>query len=137
MPVPMCDKGAFWTSGENRWDGRKHVCWPDGTPKPRTCSHCGSVHPEDLLFLLEQGWEIEQTDKCYKYYVHPLGHQEEVYRLAHAITEGKAEAFVGKVPTVAPCVKLYMNHVDTGMQEKLNNAISQFVEKEKQNDQSK
>jgi len=137
MSVPMCHEKATWKDGALRWDDRASVKWPDSVAKPRTCSHCGSVHPEDLAVLFEQGWEIEQTGKCYKFYIHPPGHAEEVYRMAHAITEDILDSFVCKVLAVVPCVKLYMSHVDASAQEQLNKALMAFVEKENNNEQSR
>lgn len=40
----------------------------------RTCSHCGSIHPEDLLRALQAGSQLECADMKYgwphKFYVH-------------------------------------------------------------------
>ena len=30
--------------------------WPPGEPKPRSCSYCGSAHPEDVILLHRRGW---------------------------------------------------------------------------------
>lgn len=45
----------------------------------RTCSRCGSIHPEDLFLAIETGCKLGPTDKSYKLYVdipHPLRGQE-------------------------------------------------------------
>ena len=34
-----------------------------------TCSFCGSMHPEEALFRIEQGVEVIPTDKPYKAYI--------------------------------------------------------------------
>ena len=64
------DAGApdHWT--RDRWthDG---AVWPDDSPMPRACSHCGAVHPDDAIDLLAAGWVIELTDKKYKLYLSP------------------------------------------------------------------
>lgn len=41
----------------------------------RTCSFCGSMHPEDLLAFMEKmselpGARLEMSDKSYKMYIH-------------------------------------------------------------------
>lgn len=35
----------------------------------RTCSYCGSLDPEIALKLIEEGNEVEPTDKNYKIYI--------------------------------------------------------------------
>lgn len=51
-----------WYSGGTRWE------WPW---QPRACSYCGGGHPDDIIRLLREGWEIEGTTKPYKRYVAP------------------------------------------------------------------
>jgi len=51
-----------WYQGGDRWEW----AW-----QPRTCSFCGGAHPDDILKLMREGWEIEGTDKGYKRYVEP------------------------------------------------------------------
>lgn len=60
-----------WHPGLHRWNGEAFVMWPDGVTKPRTCSHCGGVNPDDAIALLADGWSVELTDKGYKFYMHP------------------------------------------------------------------
>lgn len=38
---------------------------------PRVCNYCGSINPDDLIILLEQGWTFENSDKNYKKYLIP------------------------------------------------------------------
>ena len=40
----------------------------DGVPL-RSCSFCGSIHPEDFLALAEKGYAVGPTDKNYKVYL--------------------------------------------------------------------
>lgn len=35
----------------------------------RTCSYCGSIHPEDLFKAIERGYTLGPTDKSYKVYI--------------------------------------------------------------------
>src|SRR3990172_1489434 len=54
--------------------------WDDRYPKPRTCSYCGSAHPDDVVILLSMGWLPEKaTGKNYKVYIHaPTGMKDPV-----------------------------------------------------------
>lgn len=49
---------------------------------PRTCSFCGSVHPEDFLKLAAEGAKLTPTDKAYKVYIdvpEPSPNEQEIY----------------------------------------------------------
>ena len=35
----------------------------------RSCSYCGSMHPDDLLDAVTKGFKVGPTDKVYKIYV--------------------------------------------------------------------
>ena len=48
-------------TGEDKWRTDR-----DGT---RTCSFCGSLHPEDFFKAIKEGCELGPTDKNYKVYV--------------------------------------------------------------------
>lgn len=91
-----CEEGTW---NENRWGERDSDKWPEGFPKPRTCSFCGSVHPDDLLALVKAGWTCEMSTKRYKSYWHPPKGQ------------------------VIPPVKLYSNHVTQEQAKELNAAL--------------
>lgn len=58
----------WWLRVTGRMEGG--IRWPGG-PKPRTCSYCGGVHPDDAVSLLKAGWHVEGTDKSYKRYLNP------------------------------------------------------------------
>lgn len=60
-----------WRDGSHRWNDEPFIAWPDGVEKPRTCSHCGGINPDDAIALLIDGWSVELTDKGYKFYMHP------------------------------------------------------------------
>lgn len=63
-----------WRDGATRWTGKSGFeVWPDGFMKPHTCSYCGGIHPDDAIELLIDGWEFEQTEKPWKFYMHPPG----------------------------------------------------------------
>lgn len=57
-----------WCS--DHWDYTRDY-WPVTAPKPRTCSYCHGVHPDDVIPLLVAGWNLETTDKPYKFLVKP------------------------------------------------------------------
>lgn len=55
-----------WKSGDEAWE---KFPWPW---KPRRCSFCGSLHPDDAMRLLREGWvEEKATGKQYKAYFYP------------------------------------------------------------------
>lgn len=62
--------GSVGTAAKATWD------WgPDGN---RTCSHCGSVHPDDLMAIcrktiVDERYGVEGTSKGYKVYVRQPG----------------------------------------------------------------
>lgn len=33
------------------------------------CTHCGGLEPDEAIQLVKDGWEIEKTDKAYKFYL--------------------------------------------------------------------
>lgn len=45
--------------------------------KYRHCNFCGSMHPDDFMKLVEDGYAIGPTDKSYKAYVHDAGDHPE------------------------------------------------------------
>jgi hypothetical protein len=64
------------------WHGQTDVALPDtwdmGPDGSRTCSYCGSIHPDDLmrlchLALTDERYEIQGTGKSYKFYVRQPG----------------------------------------------------------------
>lgn len=70
------DMNAFVASvrGEKlapRVDPPKLDHWrpPRDGERYRTCSYCGSMHPDDLFTEIENGHELGPTDKNYKVYV--------------------------------------------------------------------
>lgn len=55
--------------GLDRWETRM-------TGAPRTCSFCGSMHPDDAMELIEAGAEVTPTDSEFEAYVEvPLQHR--------------------------------------------------------------
>lgn len=58
-----------WKNGSERWGTSDTDHWPEKVPKPRTCSYCGGIHPDDAIPLLVAGWHIEHADKPYKLYL--------------------------------------------------------------------
>lgn len=95
----------------DRWGSRKSDKW-NWPWKPRTCSFCGSIHPEDAIKLLKEGWEIETTGKSYKRYLEPPGYKEMLKRFRDKIRQ-KDEPFDDKGAwTPTPPVKLYTMHFD-------------------------
>jgi hypothetical protein len=79
----FCHAGAqrCGRRGENPvWSNRNHGLqplpdtWDLGPDGNRTCSYCGSIHPDDMMALcrktlVDDRYGVESTDKGYKYYV--------------------------------------------------------------------
>jgi len=96
-----------WYQGGTRWE------WPW---QPRTCSFCGGAHPDDILQLMRERWEIEGTDKGYKRYVQPPGSsaRHEAF-IVHMRDNAKrmrepAEGWRSEGWSPVPPVKLYVQH---------------------------
>lgn len=114
-----CDNPVWETT---RWNNSNKSVWPESFPKPRTCSFCGGVHPDDLMTLIDQGWEFEPTGKSYKSYWHPPGYSAYMEEVLKNIGEGRDTA-AGAHPEPSPPVKLYSQHVDAEMAAKINTKL--------------
>ena len=57
-----------WDRGEDAdtWDIREQM--HQGL-QARHCSFCGSLHPDDFMRLVKEGWRVGATDKNYKAYL--------------------------------------------------------------------
>jgi hypothetical protein len=74
---PTCHDGDWQARrfGQQTWrEPRGEHRDPKYGPDPyretyRTCSYCGSMHPEDLFTALQAGARLGITDKLYKFYV--------------------------------------------------------------------
>lgn len=118
-----------WDRKDNRWN------WPW---KPRTCSFCGGIHPEDAIKLLKEGWEIETTGKSYKRYLEPPGYREAMTKIMRNVKarnlDSKDNPFENKetwCPT--PPVKLYVAHFDQEERNLFNIELDKKKKKEKDN----
>lgn len=118
--VQSCDAGV-WIDGSDRWGKRESDKWPEAFQKPRSCAYCGSVHPDDLIVLLEQGWELENSTKAYKTYWNPPGYAERM-RLVLSDIHGAIEGRIGDPAHVSPVppVKGYSNHFTDEHAAKIN-----------------
>lgn len=100
----------FWET--HRWGpyySAGTMKWPDGFAKPRTCSFCGSVHPEDAIKLLEAGWEAEHA-KSYKRYLNPPGSQAHTEAVISRIRERNDTFIEPQHVSPVPPAKLYTWH---------------------------
>lgn len=74
---PTCHKSnsPIFQLGETHWREPEPTRAPYGTTF-RTCSYCGSIHPEDLLTLLKGGARLGGSDWKYgwphKFYVYEI-----------------------------------------------------------------
>lgn len=111
-PLPRAEGLDRWH--RNRWRTRPHKhpnksYFPAIGWIPRTCSFCGSVHPEDAVRLFTEGWEAERTDKSYKLYLHPRGFRERMDGWAKRTMGGIKGKYDG-VQDPSPPAKLYTHH---------------------------
>lgn len=127
-PRRMGEMGP-WEHKENldhwetsRWGPYYMATWPEQFERPRSCSFCGSVHPDDAIRLLEQEWEVEATGKSYKRYLNPPGTREYRQILLEQIRGDKEEARSELVSPVPP-VKLYVMHMDQRQIDRFNEII--------------
>lgn len=93
---------------------------------PRTCSFCGGIHPDDCLKLMEEGWEVEGTDKNYKRYLNPPGYSTKQQALLKSIADPQREPGEG-VPSVwspTPPVKVYFYHFTPEQGAKFNEILA-------------
>lgn len=94
---------------------------------PRTCSFCGSVHPEDAIRLIEEGWEVDVA-KQYKFYLNPPGYQESVrQQLAMKNPFDKSSYPKGRWSPVPP-VKAYLWHFTKEQMETINGILRERLE---------
>lgn len=65
----MTDGGPWErVEGVDRWETSGHGL--NGQQEAgRSCSFCGSLHPDDFLRLVGEGWIVGATDKNYKVYL--------------------------------------------------------------------
>ncbi len=92
---------------------------------PRTCSYCGGIHPEDAIRVMQEGWEVEGTDKFYKKYINPPGTHTQHEAFIASIKDHKREPGQG-VPSVwspAPPVKLYTDHLTQDQIDRFNEVL--------------
>lgn len=122
----------------NRWGPYYMGRWPEQFHRPRTCSFCAGVHPDDAIKLVEQGWEVEVTGKFYKRYLHPPGYHKYITGVLKALQEYKNEPSSDSRPTEQldefkepiPPVKLYVAHLSLEQAERFNRVVSQLPTKE-------
>lgn len=120
-----------WRPGAARWGTHPSDKFPEGFEKPRTCSFCGGVHPEDAIALLKLGWELDSTGKWYKAYMEPPGTMLQRNRIIKAIGNQEKEKEAFRVPHVhpSPPVKLYTMHFSETQIREVNDYLKAQIEK--------
>ncbi len=90
-PRRLTDWGP-WERTENidTWDIREQM---HAGLRARHCSFCGSLHPDDFMRLVTEGWKVGATDKNYKAYLgSPDGRSHETkFYFQHLSVEQKRE----------------------------------------------
>ena len=111
--------------GPHEWQTNRWSDWEGPGEHPRTCSYCGSVHPEDVIKLIEQGWEIHPSTKSYKWYIELPGTADHQAGFLKAIGNDeymeaeKANPF----KRLSSPMKLYGQHTDKDQQNRLNRLL--------------
>jgi hypothetical protein len=120
--------------GPDHWeaDRWRDNPWPEqlGEP-PRLCSFCGGAHPDDIIALLERGFEHERAAyKTYKGYIHEPGYGDYMRALLAAMQEDPESAHVkagsaapDRVGIPGPPVKLYIQHFTDEQRKRLNELL--------------
>lgn len=115
----------------DRWDSnrRDSVKW-NWSWKPRTCSFCGSVHPEDAIKLLKEGWEVETTGKSYKRYLEPPGYRKAMEKLLGNVRQRNLDAKDNPFDnnetwSPTPPAKFYTHHLNEDTLKRFNEAIDE------------
>jgi hypothetical protein len=99
--------------------------WPRGFDRPRSCSFCGGVNPDDAIALVIAGWEVAGTGKDYKRYVHPPGYRAACDRLSEAGFPGPGERpDLVRIHSPVPPVKIYTMHFSEEQMRRLIVALS-------------
>ncbi len=92
----------------------RYWLWPGPGPMPRTCSYCGSIHPEDAIKLVKEfKFTVARSTKGYKVYIHPPGYEIGLLEAHVNMSAGvdPVEALGGqRVEDVAPPLKAYSPH---------------------------
>ena len=107
--IITCHKGCRSSLGECVWrPSFDRQCW-------RTCSYCGSMHPEDLLEALENGAKLSGSDWKYgwphKFYIDvPNPEPKKIFELG-SLTEGGrvVEKYTGTLSSLRG--KWYNDHL--------------------------
>lgn len=96
---------------------------------PRTCSYCGGAHPDDLIAMVQRGWESHGTSKGYKKYIEPAGMYAYQVAMARAMRVPNPTApppVCSSVPypgSPVPPVKLYIQHFSDEQIRRFNAAL--------------
>jgi len=100
---PNPDAYGDGTSTPDRWDRRY------GRKGPRSCSYCGSMHPDDFLAAARDGsGELGPTDKNYKVYVTI---ESVTYTPTSSTWQNGKQSNVVKHPKAPAMLKFYFQHL--------------------------
>ncbi len=92
----------------------RYWLWPGPGSKPRLCSYCNCIHPEDALRLKREfKFEVEKTRKYYKVYMHLPGYGIGMVNVMANMQAGvdPVESLKGQeVEHIYPPLKAYSPH---------------------------
>lgn len=79
--------------GQDTWRTGTSLAGHTDDARLRSCSYCGSVHPDDFMAKVREGWFVVPTDKNYKAYVgEPIEPQEIGDPEVNALKKARGEA---------------------------------------------
>lgn len=106
-----------WYQGGDTWKWQ----W-----QPRTCSYCGGAHPDDVLKLMRQDWEVEATTKGYKRYLQPPGHRARHNAIMARMRDHEDPFGPGLPETWSPVppVKVYVQHFNDEQIRRFNEIVT-------------
>lgn len=107
----------------SRWNPYYQSTWPEQFERPRTCSFCGGIHPDDAIKLIEAGWEVGTTGKSYKRYLEPPGTRERYQILLEQIKGDIEKAKSPEMVSPVPPVKLYTMHMSRQQIDRFNEIV--------------
>lgn len=90
----------------------RYYLWPEHHGgKPRICSFCGCIHPEDAIRLVkDHQFEVERSDKGYKVYLHPPGYRHSMEITLNRLRKRMEPEDVSEYNEIYPPLKAYSPH---------------------------
>ncbi len=116
-----------WRSRLEQWADPEHrlgqpYVWREVQQPPRSCSFCGSGHPEDAIRLLKAGWEVERQPGHPRIDMDPPGHREAQSRFMKAF-RARVKLMAPSVSSPVPPVKFCCRHFTVDQAKRWNDHL--------------